>query len=154
MMNNFISIKEYKTFSYDFIKIKVITAKLIFIFLIILCIILIKLKFNIIYSNKYIVIKDNNQILLSSNIKVDDLDKITNNKYIYINDKKYKYTIIKIENIIDDNLMIEYNKIYINLNNYKLKIENNIITGNIIYAKENCFKIIYNYIFNEGRIWN
>lgn len=149
MMEKQINISEYKSFKYNYIKTKIIVIKIIIVFLIITCIFLNTIKFDIIYSNKYIVIKENNEILLNTNILEKDINKVYNNKYIYIDNKKYKYKIIKIDNIIDNNIMLEYKNIYIKLDKNKYKIDNSIINGQIIYDNKNCFKIIYDLIF-EG----
>lgn len=148
-MDKFICLKEYRTICYNYIKIKVKIVWSIIIFFIILCILLAILKFDIVYPNKYIIVEYNNELFLRSNVLIDDLYKVNNNKYIYINKKKYKYKIVKIDNIVDNNLMIEYKTIYLKLYSNKYNIENNIINGNIIYAKKNCFKIIYDFLFSK-----
>ncbi len=148
-MNKYININEYKSFNYNYIKFKFIGIIIIIIFLFITFFVLMFIKFDIIYSSKYIVIKDNNNYYLNCNVTIDDLEKITNNKTIYIEDKKYKYKVVKIDNVIDDNMLLEYNVISLKLESSKFNIENNIISGYIIYDKQTLINIIFKLIFRK-----
>ncbi len=143
-MNKIITLKEYKTFSIDYIRIKLRIIKTIIIFLILLCIFLGYFKFDKVYTNKYIVIKYEDKLLLNTNVLLEDLPKINKGKYINIDNHKYKYKIIKIDNVIDDKLMMEYKNVYINID--RDNKENDIITGNITYDKKTCFEMIYDFI--------
>ena len=148
-MNKYININEYKSFNYNYIKFKFIGIIIIIIFLFITFFVLMFIKFDIIYSSKYIVIKDNNNYYLNCNVTIDDLEKINNNKTIYIEDKKYKYKVVKIDNVIDDNMLLEYNVISLKLESSKFNIENNIISGYIIYDKQTLINIIFKLIFRK-----
>ena len=98
-MNKYININEYKSFNYNYIKFKFIGIIIIIIFLFITFFVLMFIKFDIIYSSKYIVIKDNNNYYLNCNVTIDDLEKIIpikNSTEIlkYLYDKKYELYIV------------------------------------------------------------
>ena len=140
-----ISIDEYRTLKYDYIKVRVIICRIIIIFLAIILLILYFFKFDITYKNKYLVVEYSNALLLSTNVLDNDLNKITENKYMYINNKRYKYDVVGMEDMVNKDVMLNYKVVYLRVDT-KL-ILNNIIDSSIIYDRKNCFKIIFDYIF-------
>ena len=78
-----------KALKHNFYKISII--------LFIIGIIILISKFNFKVYEKYIIIKNNNDYNLI--VSIEEIDSINNNKYIYINNKKYSYKVKK----IDDN---------------------------------------------------
>jgi len=115
---------------------KIISWITILIILVIFFLIFSFLPFNI-YKPLigYIDIVDNNSYLI---LNLNDGDfPINKNNRLYIKNKQYNY---KIVNIKEDKLIIS-----INLDN-NLKIQNNIITVNILKNRTTLFKIIKNKI--------
>ena len=87
----------YNYQEYKIIKDKVLKHNFykIFIILFIIGIIILISKFNFKVYEKYIIIKNNNDYNLI--VSIEEIDSINNNKYIYINNKKYSYKVKKIE---------------------------------------------------------
>lgn len=115
---------------------KIISWITILIILILLFIIFSFLPFNI-YKPLvgYVDIVDNNSYLIL-NINNSDFP-VNNNNKLYIKNKKYNYEIVKIE---EDKLILR-----INLDD-NLKIQNNMVTVNILKNRTTIFKIIKNKI--------
>lgn len=89
----------------------------IVLFLIITGILIIIYKFEFkVYDKKVLIKNEENYILLINSKQINDYK---NKKYIYINQKKYAYDIIKVDDNytnINDNI---YQNLYLNLYNYK-----------------------------------
>ena len=94
------------------------------------------LPFNL-YKTKvgYVNIVDNNSYIV---LPIDESDfPVHKNKKLFIKNKKYNYKIMKLES---DKLILKINL------DYNLKIQNNIITMNILKNRTTIFKIIKNKI--------
>lgn len=115
---------------------KIISWITILIILTIIFIIISFIPFNL-YKTKvgYVNIVDNNSYIVLPNNESDF--PVHKNQKLYIKDKKYNYKIVKLES---DKLILK-----INLDN-NLKIQNNVLTLNILKYRTTLFKIIKNKI--------
>lgn len=122
MNNNYINLNEYRktklNLNKDYYSFFFIIIASIVLFYILICI-----KVDDYYINECIVKED----LLICNVLYNDIDYITNNNYLYINDKKYKYEIYSIEEDINNQNNIYYKEINLNINLENYNIDNNIL---------------------------
>lgn len=111
-------------------------------FLLMIGIFIILCKFDFSVYEKYSLIKeDNNFIVLVNSIKINEFK---NNKFIYINDKKYRFKIVKIDQnytSIEDNI---YQSIYVYPYNYKTDAV--ITEGYFLKSKKPLYKLIIDFI--------
>ena len=115
---------------------KIISWITILIILTILFVVFSFIPFNIYKPLVGYVDITNNSSYLILNISNSDFPVNKNNE-LYIKNKKYNYKIVKIE---EDKLILK-----VNLDN-NLKIQNNMITANILKNRTTIFKIIKNNI--------
>ncbi|MBR2711858.1 MAG: hypothetical protein IKE89_05230 [Bacilli bacterium] len=100
------------------------------------------------YNYKIKEYKEFNLIHLNNNkyeliVNINDLRLLTNNKTIYINNKKYKYKIIEVNRDVIDREKIKYNEVKISLDK---SINEDIIVSYIFYKNNrliDIFGIIY-----------
>ncbi len=115
---------------------------ILILFLLTIGIFIILYKFEFSIYEKQTLIKDNEQYYLITNSK--NIDYYINNKKLFINQKEYKYEIIKISNnysTLDNNI---YQTIYINPYNYKT---NGIITEcYFLKSKKTIYETIVEFI--------
>ena len=111
-----------------------IISVLIIIFISI--IVLLKIKKNVYYSNR-LFISDSNII---TNISIDDLSKIVEHQYMYIDNDLVKYSIKNIELIND---IVTYYRITLSLETNK---KNNIMEYKIQLQKENMLNYFISFI--------
>ena len=111
-----------------------IISVLIIIFISI--IVLLKIKKNVYYSNR-LFISDSNII---TNISIDDLSKIVEHQYMYIDNYLVKYSIKNIELIND---IVTYYRITLSLETNK---KNNIMEYKIQLQKENMLNYFISFI--------
>ena len=115
---------------------KVISFITILILLFVLFIIFSFIPFNIYKPYVGYIDINNGDTLFVSKLEYSDFPLIKN-KVLYIKGEKYKYDILNLE---DNKLILK-----INLSG-KLKIQNNIVTANILKNRTTIFKIIINKI--------
>ena len=111
-----------------------IISVLIIIFISI--IVLLKIKKNVYYSNR-LFISDSNII---TNISIDDLSKIVEHQYMYIDNDLVKYSIKNIELIND---IVTYYRITLSLETNK---KNNIMEYKIQLQRENMLNYFISFI--------
>ena len=99
-------------------------------------IVLLKIKKNVYYSNRLFIANDT----IVTNISIDDLDKVTNHQYMFINNDLVKYDIKNIELIND---VITYYHITLSLDTNK---KNSIMEYKIQLQKENMLNYLINFI--------
>ncbi len=99
-------------------------------------IVLLKIKKNVYYSNRLFIAND----AIVTNISIDDLDKVTNHQYMFINNDLVKYDIKNIELIND---VITYYHITLSLDTNK---KNSIMEYKIQLQKENMLNYLINFI--------
>ena len=100
------------------------------------------------YNYKIKEYKEFNLIHLNNNkyeliVNKNDLRLLTNNKTIYINNKKYRYKIIEVNRDVIDREKIKYNEVKISLDK---SINEDIIVSYVFYKNNrliDIFKIIY-----------
>lgn len=87
---------------------------------------------------------------LSLYVPTKEVDKIINSDYIYLNDDKYKYQVIKIsDNIIENNLAY-YQEVLIDVDLHnKSFINNQIIEAKFILESETMFQYFINFAKGE-----
>ena len=94
-----------------------------------------------IYEKYSLIKEENNFIVLVNSIKINEFE---NNKFIYINDKKYRFKIVKIDQnytSIEDNI---YQSIYVYPYNYKTDAV--ITEGYFLKSKKPLYKLIIDFI--------
>ena len=151
-MNELLDIKDYNLKTIK-IPTKIYSWTIILILLLIISIfICYKFNFEYFYHNNFIY-KNNT---LSCIVYKNDLEKITKNNEIIINNKKYNYKILSISEPTINNINLEpYFEILIDTNlDNNLKIDNNIVKFKIRYDVKNGFEIIKNLILRGELIWN
>ena len=109
---------------------------IVLIIIFISIIVLLKIKKNVYYSNR-LFISDSNII---TNIGIDDLAKITEHQYMYIDNDLVKYSIKNIELIND---IVTYYRITLSLDTNK---KNNIMEYKIQLQKENMLNYFISFI--------
>ena len=110
---------------------------IVLIIIFISIIVLLKIKKDVYYSNRLFISKDS----IITNISVDDLSKLTDHQYMYINKELIKYEIKNIDLIND---VITYYQITLNLlDNSK---NNNIMEYKIQLQKENMLNYLISFI--------
>ena len=100
------------------------------------------------YNYKIKEYKEFNLIHLNNNkyeliVNINDLRLLTNNKTIYINNKKYRYKIIEVNRDVIDREKIKYNEVKISLDK---SINEDIIVSYVFYKNNrliDIFGIIY-----------
>ena len=87
---------------------------------------------------------------LSLYVPTKEVDKIINSDYIYLNDDKYKYQVIKIsDNIIENNLAY-YQEVLIDVDLHnKSFVNNQIIEAKFILESETMFQYFINFAKGE-----
>jgi hypothetical protein len=109
---------------------------IVLIIIFISIIVLLKIKKNVYYSNR-LFISDSNII---TNISIDDLSKITDHQYMYIDNDLVKYSIKNIELIND---IVTYYRITLSLETDK---KNNIMEYKIQLQRENMLNYFISFI--------
>lgn len=109
---------------------------IVLIIIFISIIVLLKLKKNVYYSNRLFI--SNNNII--TNIGIDDLYKITEHQYMYIDNNLVKYDIKNIELI---NEIVSYYRITLSLETDK---KNNIMEYKIQLQRENMLNYFISFI--------
>jgi hypothetical protein len=99
-------------------------------------IVLLKIKKNVYYSNRVFIANE----AIVTNISIDDVDKVTNHQYMFINNDLVKYDIKNIELIND---VITYYHITLSLDTNK---KNSIMEYKIQLQKENMLNYLINFI--------
>ena len=99
-------------------------------------IVLLKIKKNVYYSNRLFIANDT----IVTNISIDDLSKLTEHQYMFINNDLVKYDIKNIELIND---VITYYHITLSLDTNK---KNSIMEYKIQLQKENMLNYLINFI--------
>ena len=99
-------------------------------------IVLLKIKKNVYYSNRLFISEDT----IITNISIDDLDKITNHQYMFINNDLVKYDIKNIELMND---IITYYRITLELDTNNKK---SIMEYKIQLQKENMLDYLISFI--------
>lgn len=125
------------------------------IFLILSLIILIfNVKYDLYYITKGFIIKEENNYFIKIYSELNDIKKIIKGSKLKINNKNYKYDIVKINNelLIDNLNMINYKEviIYVPIDNNEL-ILNNVLDIKIKYDERLISNIVYNFI--TGKEW-
>lgn len=109
---------------------------IVLIIIFISIIVLLKIKKNVYYSNR-LFISDSNII---TNISIDDLSKVVEHQYMYIDNDLVKYSIKNIELIND---IVTYYRITLSLETNK---KNNIMEYKIQLQKENMLNYFISFI--------
>ncbi len=99
-------------------------------------IVLLKIKKNVYYSNRLFIANDT----IITNISIDDLSKLTEHQYMYIDKELIKYDIKNIELIND---IITYYRITLSLDTNN---KNSIMEYKIQLQKENMLNYLINFI--------
>lgn len=125
------------------------------IFLILSLIILIfNVKYDLYYITKGFIIKEENNYFIKIYSELNDIKKIIKGSKLKINNKNYKYDIVKINNelLIDNLNMINYKEviIYVPIDKNEL-ILNNVLDIKIKYDERLISNIVYNFI--TGKEW-
>ena len=110
----------YNYQEYKIIREKALSNKLykLFIILFLIGMIFLIYKFNFNVYDKYILIKDNDKYNLV--VSIENIDYITKNKYIFIDNKKYSYKIDKISNNYENINGTLFKNITILVDGYKM----------------------------------
>lgn len=149
-MNDLINIRDYKN-TKCFIPKFIYSWVTIFIFLTIICILIIfNFNFDFYYNTKATYVKNNSMLKVS--VLNNDINKITENNKLIINNKEYEYEINKITNQVIQGIdMQQYSNILIDLKlDKKYKVENNLLDIKVKYDSKKIFEIIKNFILGEG----
>lgn len=148
-MEDFIEIKDYKNLKCLIPKKTYYWSKLVICIFLISIILICLLKFNYYYETQAMYYENNS--MLKINVTNNDLDKITKNNKLIIDNIEYDYNIYKIKNELVNGYNIQqYNEVLIDLNlNNKYKIKNNLIDIKIKYNEKKVFKIIIDFILGK-----
>ena len=112
-------------------------------------IVLLKIKKNVYYSNRLFIANDT----IVTNISIDDLDKVTNHQYMFINNDLVKYDIKNIELIND---VITYYHITLSLDTNKknrigLRVENDYTIKHLDYYNKNLINCLNQIEYPEWK---
>ena len=118
----------------------------VFLLCIFFCGFILIFKIDIYYKIEGYVFDD----LLIVTIPIDDLDKITNGKYLYIDDKKYKYSIYEIKEEVMSYEQGLYKELKLKVNlDEKMNYDYNVIKAKFERKKQGILKMIF-YEIKEG----
>ena len=113
---------------------KVIRYSILVSIIIILCIIILfTVRKKIYYQNNLYILKDK----IVTNINLNDLETLTNNKVLFINNKELKYTIIEVELFNNEN---PYYQVSLNIEGEYEK--NKILSYKILLRDDNLFNYL------------
>ena len=142
-MDEFIKYSNYNKLNYN----KKVNCFLIILIslIIIICVTFCYVKYTFYYYNKSVVSILDDKFYIKMFVLESDLDKIIDNNTLVHNEKKYKYDLIYISDVIVDNNYNKFYEVYIN-SNINNNINNSIYDIKIKYKEEKIIKIIKDYL--------
>lgn len=151
MSDEIIEIKKLSSEIFLLKKFKYMYFYMVILILIILSLIIIifNVKYDLYYITKGFIIRENNNYYIKIYPALSDIKKIVNSNGLKLNNKSYKYDIVKIDGelVIDNVNMTNYKEVILYaLIEDKELILNNVIDIKIKYNEVLISNLIYNFI--------